>query len=90
MWGGCTGAAKCIFMFGFQRPFICDNGKEFIGKKKDCENSVSQIPLHIIWKVHGAHGTPTTQGLVEQGNHTFKEKISNIFREKKAELSSWC
>ena len=34
-------------MFGFQRPFICDNGKEFIGKKKDCENSVSQIPWHI-------------------------------------------
>ena len=42
------------------------------------------------WKVHGAHGTPTKQGLVEQGNHTFKEKISKIFREKKAELSSWC
>ena len=30
------------------------------------------------------------QGLVEGGNRTFKENISNILREKNAELNSWC
>ena len=43
-----------------------------------------------ILQVHGAPRTPTTQGLVERGNRTFKENLSNILREKKAELNSWC
>ena len=34
--------------------------------------------------------TPTTQGLVERGNRTFKENLSKILREKKAELNNWC
>ena len=74
-----------FFMFGFPHTLHSDNGKEFTGKKmKDfCKtNSISQV--------HGAPRTPTTQGLVERGNRTFKENLSNILREKKAELNSWC
>ena len=41
-------------------------------------------------QVHGAPRTPRTQGLVERGNRNFKENISNILREKKAELNSSC
>ena len=40
--------------------------------------------------VHAAPRTPTMQGLVEGGKRTFKENISNILREKKAELNGWC
>ena len=72
-------------MFGFPHTLHSDNGKEFTGQKmKDfCKtNSIRQV--------HGASRTPTTQGLVERGNRTFKENLSNILREKKAELNSWC
>ena len=57
-----------------------DNGKEFIGKRMRelCKSNF-----------HGAPRTPTTQGLVERGNRTFKENISNILRERKAEHNSW-
>ena len=74
-----------FFMFGFPHTLHSDNGKEFTGQKmKDfCKtNSITQV--------HGASRTPTTQGLVERGNRTFKENLSNILREKKAELNSWC
>ena len=74
-----------FFMFGFPKTLHSDNGKEFTGKRmrEFCKsNSISQV--------HGAPRTPTTQGLVERGNRTFKENISNILREKKAELNSWC
>ena len=72
-------------MFGFPHTLHSDNGKEFTGQKmKDfCETN-------FIKQVHGASRTPTTQGLVERGNRTFKENLSNILREKKAELNSWC
>ena len=85
MRGGCTSTAKRFFMFGFPHTLHRDNGKEFTGKKmKDfCKtNSITQV--------HGAPRTPTTQGLVERGNRTFKENLCNILREKKAELNSWC
>lgn len=51
--------------------------------------SVRQINFHKTssWCIIR---TPTTQGLVERGNRTFKENLSNILREKKAELNSWC
>ena len=72
-------------MFGFPHTLHSDNGKEFTGQKMEdfCKtNSIRQV--------HGASRTPTTQGLVERGNRTFKENLSNILREKKAELNSWC
>ena len=62
-----------------------NNGKEFIIKRmrEFCKsNSIAQV--------HGASRTPTTQGLVEQGNRTFKENISTILREKNAGLNRWC
>ena len=74
-----------FFMFGFPHTLHSDNGKEFTGQKMKnfCKtNSITQV--------HGASRTPTTQGLVERGNRTFKENLSNILREKKAELNSWC
>ena len=74
-----------FYMFGFPKTLHSDNGKEFTGKRmrEFCKsNSISQA--------HGAPRTPTTQGLVERGNRTFKENLSNILREKKAELNSWC
>ena len=72
-------------MFGFPKTLHRDNGKEFIGiKMKQFCHSYS------IAQVHGAPRTPTTQGLVERGNRTFKENLSKILREKKAELNNWC
>lgn len=70
-------------MFGFPNTLHSDNGKEFTGKKmrEFCQsNSIAQV--------HGAPRTPTTQGLVERGNRTFKENLSNILGEKNAELNS--
>lgn len=82
---GCTSNTKRFFMFGFPHTLHSDNGKEFTGQKmKDfCQTN-------FIKQVHGASRTPTTQGLVERGNRTFKENLSNILREKKAELNSRC
>ena len=77
MRAGCTSTVKCIFH--------SDNGKEFTGKRMREFCQANSIP-----QVHGAPRSPTTQGLVERGNCTFKENISNILREKKAELNSWC
>ena len=86
----CEEAVKALqngffFMFGFPHTLHSDNGKEFTGQKMNdfCETN-------FIQQVHGASRTPTTQGLVERGNRTFKENLSNILREKKAELNSWC
>lgn len=72
-------------MFGFPKTLHSDNGKEFIGIKMQqfCHS-------YSIAQVHGAPRTPTTQGLVERGNRTFKENLSKILREKKAELNNWC
>lgn len=85
MRGGCTSAGKGFFMFGFPKTLHSDNGKEFIGIKMQqfCHS-------YSIAQVHGAPRTPTTQGLVERGNRTFKENLSKILREKKAELNNWC
>lgn len=76
---------KGFFMFGFPKTLHSDNGKEFIGIKMQqfCHS-------YSIAQVHGAPRTPTTQGLVERGNRTFKENLSKILREKKAELNNWC
>ena len=40
--------------------------------------------------VHGAPGTPQTQGLVERNNRTLKENLSSIIQEKEADKTKWC
>ena len=45
---------------------------------------------HKMKQVHGAPQTPSTQGLVERNNHTVKENILNILKERDESLGKWC
>ena len=64
-------------MFGFPSVLHSDNAKEFKSK------TMSELcGKHNIKQVHGAPRTPSTQGLVERNNHTVKENILNILKER--------
>lgn len=75
--------SRLFFMFGFPKTLQSDKGKGITGKRMQefCKSS-------SISQVHGAPRTPTMQSLVERGNRTFKEDLSNFLRAKKAELNS--
>ena len=65
-----------FWIFGFPSVLHSDSGREFKSKK------------HKIKKTGSS--TLSTQGLVERSNHTVKENITNILKERKENLNKWC
>ncbi|XP_067029790.1 KRAB-A domain-containing protein 2-like [Acropora muricata] len=62
--------------YGYPKKIRTDNGGEFCNAKLKLFREENQIKLS-----HGAPRTPTTQGLVERSNRTWKENMTSIIME---------
>ena len=76
---------KYCWSFGYPKKILCDNGKEFTNKLL-----VNFARENAITLVHGAPRTPTTQGLVERSNRTWKEDMYAVMNGEKISLNKWC
>ena len=73
------------YTYGFPQKILTDNGKEFKNQKmeKFCqENGIEQA--------HGSPRTPTTQGLVERSNRSWKEDMRAIIVSQTRGTARWC
>ena len=69
-----------------RKKIIADNGGEFCNAKLELFCEENQIKLS-----HGAARTPTTQGLVERSNKTWKENMrSLIMGSNNTNIEKWC
>ena len=72
--------------YGYSKKILTDNGKEFDnhGMKQFCIENGIQI-------AHGSARTPTTQGLVERANRTWKENARALIMSKvQNKVDKWC
>ena len=71
--------------FGYPRKLITDNGKEFKNKEMNqfCDNNGIKLS-------HGSSRTPTTQGLVERSNRTWKESTRSLLMSTDKKVDHWC
>ena len=71
--------------FGYPRKLITDNGKEFKNKEMSqfCDNNGIKLS-------HGSSRTPTTQGLVERSNRTWKESTRSLLMSTDKKVDHWC
>ena len=77
---------KYCVTYGYPKKILRDNGGEFENKKMKAFCSTNQIQL-----LHGAARTPTTQGLVERSNRTFKENMRSLIMSTCGlQISKWC
>ena len=53
--------------YGFPKKILTDNGREFVNKKMEAFCNENEIKM-----AHGSPRTPTTQGLVERSNRSWK------------------
>lgn len=73
------------YTYGFPKMILTDNGKEFKNKKMETfckENGIKQG--------HGSPRTPTTQGLVERSNRSWKEDMRALIVSTNKETNKWC
>ena len=73
------------YTYGFPKMILTDNGKEFKNKKMETfcnENGIKQG--------HGSPRTPTTQGLVERANRSWKEDMRALIVSTNKETNKWC
>ena len=74
------------YSFGFPPKNLSDNGKEFRNKKMKQFCEENGITLS-----HGAARTPTTQGLTERSNRSWKEDMRTIIVEiAEKNIQRWC
>lgn len=71
--------------YGFPRMILTDNGKEF--KNQKMENFCKE---NEIKQGHGSPRTPTTQGLVERSNRSWKEDMRALIMSTSKETNRWC
>ena len=77
---------KYCLIYGYPKKMLTDNGGEFENKKMKTFCSNNEIQL-----LHGAARTPTTQGLVERSNRTFKEDMRALIMSTCGlEIAKWC
>ena len=72
--------------YGYPKTISADNGKEFDNQdmKQFCKENGIQI-------AHGSPRTPTTQGLVERANRTWKENARAVIMSKvQKKVDKWC
>ena len=74
------------YTYGFPRKIITDNGKEFKNHKMNQFCQENNITLS-----HGAPRTPTTQGLTERSNRSWKQDMrSLIISTADKNIKKWC
>ncbi|XP_068687781.1 SCAN domain-containing protein 3-like [Montipora foliosa] len=72
--------------YGYPQKILTDNGGEFCNAKLKLFCEENQINLS-----HGAARTPTTQGLVERSNTTWKENMRSIIMGSyNKNIERWC
>ena len=72
--------------YGYPKKILTDNGGEFSNAKLNSFCQDNKITLS-----HGSPRTPTTQGLVERSDRTWKEDLRNIIMGSSAKnLEKWC
>ncbi|XP_068750736.1 uncharacterized protein [Montipora capricornis] len=72
--------------YGYPKKILTDNGGEFCNAKLKLFCEENQIKLS-----HGAARTPTTQGLVERSNRTWKENMRSIIMgSNNKNIERWC
>ena len=74
------------FTYGFPKKILTDNGGEFANKKMEafCKENGIQV-------AHGSPRTPTTQGLVERSNRSWKEDMRALIMSTSSKnLKKWC
>ena len=80
-----TSIQNYCFTYGYPKKILTDNGGEFQNSKlkKFCKENGIEL-------AHGAARTPTTQGLVERSNRTFKDIRALIISGTNKETNKWC
>ena len=81
-----TGCKRYCYTYGFPKKILTDNGKEFANKKMEafCQENRIQV-------AHGSPQTPTTQGLVERSNRSWKEDMrALIMSTSSTSVQNWC
>ena len=79
-------AKNYCFSYGYPRKILIDNGGEFCNAKLKLFCEENQIKLS-----RGAARIPTTQGLVERRNKTWKETMSLIIMgSNNKSIERWC
>lgn len=74
-----------LFSSDSRKKIINDNESEFVNRKL---NSFVSNGIKIV---QGSLWIPTTQGLVERGNRTYKEDLRAILKSsQEKELTDWC
>ena len=74
------------FTYGFPQKIISDNGKEFNNKEMQTFCKENSIEL-----AQGAPRTPTTQGLVERSNRSWKEDMRALISSTPGkDIKKWC
>lgn len=71
--------------YGFPKKIVTDNGKEFKNKLIEEFCRVNDIKIS-----HGAPRTPTTQGLTERSNRSWKEDMRAIIISSSKDVRKWC
>ena len=72
--------------YGYPKKILTDNGKEFDNHdmQQFCQGNGIKI-------AHGSPRTPTTQGLVERANRTWKENARAVIMSKvQSKVNKWC
>ena len=81
-----TGFKRYCYIYGFLKKILADNGREFANKKMEafCEENHIQV-------AHGSPQTPTTQGLVERSNRSWKEDMRALIMSiSSSSVQKWC
>ena len=74
------------YTYGYPKKILCDNGGEFRNHKM--ENFCTENGIKVV---HGSPRTPTTQGLVERSNRTWKEDMCTlIISTAGKDVKHWC
>ena len=77
---------RYCFTYGFPKKILIDNGREFVNKKMEAFCKENEIKM-----AHGSPRTPTTQGLVERSNRSWKEDMPTLILITSSQnLKKWC
>ena len=72
--------------YGYPKKILTDNGQEF--DNHDMQQFCQENGIQIA---HGSPCTPTTQGLVERANRTWKENARAVIMSKvQSKVNKWC
>ena len=76
---------RYCFIYRFPKKILTDNGREFVSKKMEAFCEENEIKM-----AHGSPRTPTTQGLVERSNRSWKEDMrALILSTSSPSLKKW-